>query len=75
MKVEKKQWNEKGYKLKIIGTHKDKCLENGISETEIQKLIDELGKEGEFSCQIWDLTRAKTQGEEVQKELCNFIRW
>ena len=24
--------------LKIIGTHKDKCLENGISEAEIQKL-------------------------------------
>lgn len=66
---------KKFYTLKIIGTHKDKCLENGISEAEIQKLIDELGEEGEFWCQIWDLTRAKTQGEEVQKELCNFIRW
>lgn len=73
MKVEKKQCNEKGYKLKIIGTHKDKCLENGISEAEIQKLIDELGENGRFECQILDLTRAKTQGEEVQKELCDFI--
>ena len=65
--------DEKAYKLKIIGTHKDKCLENGISEAEIQKLIDELGENGRFECQILDLTGAKTQGEEVQKELCDFI--
>ena len=72
---DKELCQKKFYTLKIIGTHKDKCLENGISEAEIQKLIDELGEEGEFWCQIWDLTRAKTQGEEVQKELCDFIRW
>lgn len=73
--ADKEFCEKRNCKLKIIGTHKDKCLENGISEAEIQKLIDELGEEDEFSCQIWDLTRAKTQGEEVQKELCNFIRW
>ena len=73
--ADKEFCEKRNCKLKIIGTHKDKCLENGISEAEIQKLIDELGEEGEFWCQIWDLTRAKTQGEEVQKELCNFIRW
>lgn len=59
------------YKLKIIGTHKDKALENGASEAEIQKIADELGEKGKFQCQILDL--AQFNGEEKQKELCDFI--
>lgn len=72
MKVEKKLWKKEVNKK--ISTHTyDYFLENGISEAEIQKLIDELGENGRFECQILDLTGAKTQGEEVQKELCDFI--
>lgn len=57
--------------LKIIGTHKDKALENGASEAEIQKIADELSEKGKFQCQILDLTQFN--GEEKQRELCNFI--
>lgn len=59
----------KGYTLKIIGTHKDKCLEQGISQTQIQNLSSELSKNGE--CQILDLTQFS--GEQKQQELCDFI--
>lgn len=60
---------KKGYTLKIIGTHKDKCLECGISQTQIQNLSSEISKNGE--CQILDLTQFS--GEQRQQELCDFI--
>lgn len=59
----------KGYTLKIIGTHKDKCLEQGISQAQIQNLSSEISKNGE--CQILDLTQFS--GEQRQQELCDFI--
>lgn len=59
----------KGYTLKIIGTHKDKCLECGINQTQIQNLSSEISKNGE--CQILDLTQFS--GEYKQQELCDFI--
>ncbi len=63
---------EKDCTLKIIGTHKDKCLESGIiSEDDIQKLVDWLGENGKFKCQILDLTQFN--GKEKQQELCDFI--
>lgn len=61
--------DRKGYTLKIIGTHKDKCLECGISQTQIQNLSSEISKNGE--CQILDLTQFS--GEQKQQELCDFI--
>lgn len=60
---------KKGYTLKIIGTHKDKCLECGISQTQIQNLSSEISKNGK--CQILDLTQFS--GEQRQQELCDFI--
>lgn len=61
--------DRKGYTLKIIGTHKDKCLERGISQTQIQNLSSEISKNGE--CQILDLTQFSD--EQRQQELCDFI--
>lgn len=61
--------DRKGYTLKIIGTHKDKCLERGIAQAQIQNLSNEVGKNGK--CQIFDLTQFS--GEQKQQELCDFI--
>lgn len=72
LKADKELCKEKKCALKIIGTHKDKCLERGIiSEDEIQKLVDWLGENGKFKCQILDLTQFN--GKEKQQELCDFI--
>lgn len=60
---------KKGYTLKIIGTHKDKCFECGISQAQIQNLSSELSKNGK--CQILDLTQFS--GEQRQQYLCDFI--
>lgn len=57
------------YALKIIGTHKDKCLAQGISKDEIEKLVAWLGEKGK--CKILDLTQFNN--EEKQQELCDFI--
>ena len=57
------------YTLKIIGTHKDKCLENGISEDKIKTLVDNLSKKGK--CKIYDLT--KFNNKLMQQTLCEFI--
>ena len=61
--------DKKNYTLKIIGTHKDKCFEQGISQAQIQNLSSEISKNGE--CQILDLTQFN--GKEKQQELCDFI--
>ena len=61
--------DRKGCTLKIIGTHKDKCLEQGISQAQIQNLSSEISKNGE--CQILDLTQFS--GEQKQQEFCDFI--
>lgn len=55
--------------LKIIGTHKDKCLENGVSEDKIKTRIDEISKKGK--CKIYDLTKFNTKL--MQQTLCKFI--
>ena len=59
--------DEHQWHLKIIGTHKDICLKNGISEAEIQTLASEIGRE----CQILDLTTYN--GKEAQENLYDFI--
>ncbi len=69
LKNDKKFCEENKCTLKIIGTHKDKCLEK--DKAKIQKLPDELGEKGKFQCQILDLTQFN--GKEKQQELCDFI--
>ena len=67
---DKKMCEENSYTLKVIGTHKDKCLGSGKSEEEIKTLANELGKKY-GKCKILDLT--KFNGENKQQELCDFI--
>lgn len=65
----KKLCEREHHTLKIIGTHKDKCLENGVSEDKIKMLVDELSKKGK--CKIYDLTKFNTKL--MQQTLCKFI--
>ena len=67
----KEQCKRESYNLKIIGTHKDKCE---VGEREIQALIKELSENGKFDCEIWDLTKAKKDGTQIQRELVEFIK-
>ena len=70
LEVHKDICEKNSYIFKIIGTHKDKCLESGKSEEKIKTLANELGKKY-GKCKILDLT--KFNGKNKQKELCDFI--
>lgn len=57
----------KGGGNKIIGTHKDEMRNYDA------KIANEIIQTFNVECKIWDLTRAKTKGEELQQELLDFI--
>lgn len=67
--IYKELCERENHTLKIIGTHKDKCLENGVSEDKIKTRVDELSKKGK--CKIYDLT--KFNNKLMQQTLCEFI--
>ena len=57
------------FKLKIIGTHRDKAQKH---ETKMNDLMNEF-RQNYGECEIWDLTRARVNGEQVKNELVDFI--
>lgn len=61
--------DSQGFEFKIIGTHRDMAKKY---ESKINDLSNELrGQYGE--CEIYDLTQAKMQGEQMQQKLFDFI--
>lgn len=65
----KKFTQQFGFELRIIGTHRDMAQKY---ENKMNELKNELrGKYG--VCEIYDLTQAKMQGKQMQRQLFDFI--
>lgn len=62
--------SSENFDFKIIGTHRDKAQKH---EAEMDSLMNEFRQNYGSECEIWDLTRAKENGEQVKNELIDFI--
>ncbi len=61
-----------GINFKVVGTHRDICVAGGVSEADIRALEASLTNSG-AACKIFDLTRARTAGEQVKSELAGLL--
>ena len=69
LKTAKKFVQSEDFEFKIIGTHRDTAQKY---EAKMSELMNEF-RQNYGECEIYDLTKAKTQGKQVQQQLVDFI--